>query len=203
MAAEWPDIGWPYPVPRIPTPLTPREMAPVFVDAHKAVTGSRPGSRQFLEAALSIIGLENGNGQYIIDHNWGNLAANLSTWTGPFWFHPEPTADQPFAFRSYPSHERGAAAWWREMYRNWRPALEAAARGDVRGMVAELYAGGYVVGGSQKAYADTCVALAETYREEGIFNSGMPYRSDWIGIGAGFVGVTGAALVGVFNGRRN
>jgi len=196
------ELAIPYMVPMDPTPLHGRELAEQFARGHELATGRRAGSKRFLENALGIICVENGAGDAIIQYNWGNIMANLATWTGPFWLHPVPQEGQPLFFRAYPDHDQGSAAWWRLMYgRRHRQALEFAALGKPVEMVRSLYRSGYVVGGPERRYEESAANWAEAFRRRGFFAELGPYRADFAG-GVGLaLGMVGIVTVGVIHGE--
>jgi len=194
-------VDFPYMVERAATPLSEPDLAAEFVRGHELARGKRPGARKLLETAVAIICVENANGRAIIQHNWGNIMANLAWWRGPFWLHPVPQEGQPLFFRAYATHDQGAAAWWRLMYRRQhRRALELAALGRPAEMVAALYASGYVFGGSKRGYRDAAVGWAEHYRRAGYFRELGPYAADVAGAVALGLGLIGTAAIGVRNG---
>ena len=194
-ATAYPVMGFAYPVARVVTPLSERDLARQFIRGHELATGKRPGSKRMLENAVAIICVENGNGRAFICHNWGNIMAGAS-WHGPFWFHPSPSPGQPVGFRAYSTHDQGSAAWWRLMYRGrHRRALELAALGRPRAMVEALYDSGYVVGGNRQAYIDAAPYFAERYRRRGYF-AGL-YRSDAVAVGALAAGLAGVGYMKV------
>ncbi len=167
----WPDLGIPYPVPRAVTPLSSLELARWFAEGFAAVRGGREPDPKLAATAAGIIGVENAGGRAFVQYNWGNISANLATYRGPFWLSPVAQPDQPIAFRAYSSHLEGATAWWALMFGHYLPVLQAAARGDGPGMVAELYRLGYVHGGSPRAYATAARAWSDRYRADGAFGS--------------------------------
>lgn len=196
MPIDYPRLGIFYPVPRDPTPLPERELAVQFVVSYMHVTGKKPGSRTLLYNALAIIGVENGSGSYILNHNWGNIMADPASWRGPAWPHPQPSEGQPFWFRAYDDHDAGAEAWWRLMLSRYRPVLQRAAAGDTLGMVRQLYALGYVHG-NQPAYERLASALVPAYERQRLFQGMGPLRSDWVGMGSIAAGVAAAMALGV------
>lgn len=192
----FPNLGLPYPVPRTATPVSHAELAGYFVAGHIVSRGKRPGSRELLYTAAGIIGVENADGRAIIQHNWGNVSANLASYRGPFWLSPVAgQANQPIAFRAFDGHVSGAAAWWDLMYGSFRRVLQAAALGDSARMVAELYATHYVVGGSPAAYAAGAAHCSAGYRSEALF-AGF-YRSDVAAAALTVASVAGIAAIGV------
>lgn len=189
-------------LPLTATPLSVPDMAEWFVRGHELAIGHKPGSRALLYAALTIIGLENGNGRAIIQHNWGNISAG-QYWPGNVWAHPDPQPGQPAYFRAFASHDAGCAEWWWLMYSRYPSVLRQAAASRPRKMVRELYAQGYVAGpdAQRVVYEDTCVKLYREYRRAQLFAPDVPLLSDWVPAVAFVGGVVGAVTIGVLNAR--
>jgi hypothetical protein len=135
-------------LPSTATPLTLPEVAAELARAHLLERGKLP-HRNLLALGVGIVALENANGKAILQHNYGNIA-----WVGQvpnWWTNPKAVAGQPSRFAAYKSHDEGARAWWRLMYRRYRPVLARGLAHDPRGAVKEQYRLGYVKNG-QGAY---------------------------------------------------
>lgn len=157
-------------VARLATPLTRAASAALFVPAYQAVFGEKP-DRDRAELLIALMWLENANGQSIIQHNWGNLSTvardNVSFWRPP-WFDaaeiaalPATTpAEQarkknlealhqrmldnkaPSAFRAFPDHAQGLAAWL-GLLKNRPSILAAASSGDAVRFAHAIYESKY------------------------------------------------------------
>jgi len=128
-------------VAREKTPLTITQMAAILAEVHGTSKGAA-----YLENVLAIAALENGGGDAIIQHNWGNVMATDS-WRkdGDFWERKDPSL-KPRFFRAYPSHEDGARAFVKLLGGSRHiGALNAAEIDDTSGMVDSLFASHYVV----------------------------------------------------------
>lgn len=104
--------------------------------------------RVTLEMLGGLVGIENGQGKKIRNHNWGNVMATKE-WIDagkPFYSRPHADPQQPQAFRSYPSHQEGARAWLKLLRgpRHGR-ALEIAATGDAEEFADSLFRSAYIV----------------------------------------------------------
>lgn len=200
-------------VPRERTPLSPAEMAPIFVRAYEGLTGEPP-SRSVAEIGLAIVGLENANGHSIWDHNWGNI---MWTGSGDYYEKKVAKAGQPTKWRAEPDHDRGARSWWSLIFRKYRPVLDAAARGDARGAVSALYSGGYVVAvrdpdwsdskarqmaaREQAQYAAGVERHARSYKDKGLFASLVSVSRD-TGRTAGWLFLAAAAVLFAWGWRK-
>lgn len=132
-------------VPTAKTPLTLDELAKVLqAEAEKL------GITDALTLAMlgGLVGLECAQGKAINNHNWGNVMASRD-WINagkPFWGRPHQDGNQPQAFRAYPTHAEGAAAWLRLLTTGrHRPALDFARLGDAQGMADSLFRTSYIV----------------------------------------------------------
>jgi hypothetical protein len=123
--------------PRKKTPLTPQQIAEELVAAYQRKVGDLP-NRQEAELLYALMAHETGNGQSIVQHNWGNVMAlgDQDYWEPPWAEDPDhPVADDPDApqkFRAFKSHAEGADAWFKILNSpTHQRILEAAKRGDL------------------------------------------------------------------------
>jgi len=172
--------------PRVPTPLSSDATARQLVKAYEQLFGRRP-TRPLAELLLAQIWVENSRGASIIQHNWGNLTPG-STWKGPIWrppwYDPPPDASprilrlhglmlegkEPSAFRAYPDHDAGAAAYLRVVHgERYRPLLAAGERGDVVAFAEAIRDTGYCPRCEPRSTAHTLAQLRDDIRASGAF----------------------------------
>lgn len=176
------------------------QVAAQLAKSHVSVTKRLP-ARNLLAIACAIIALENARGFAILGHNYGNIA-----WVGQtsdYWEHPKPQSGAPLYFAVYPTHDAGAEAWWRLMYRRYPTVLLKGLGADPKGAVHEQYSKGYVQAlspGEEQRYANAVSSYFSSALSDWIPKSGV-YAGAWI---APVVFVLGATATGyvVWKSRR-
>lgn len=179
---------------RTATPLAMPDVARVGASTFAELFGRLvpPG---MLALCCAIVGIENGRGRAIIQHNWGNLSGD-----GPagYWVPPTTPAGQPARFQAFESHEAGARAWWRLVARRYRSVLLAGYDNDPRLAVRELYRLGYVAPsspGEEGRYSAAVVQMFAEARQSWIPSSRV-YPSPALALAPAVVSlVAGLALV--------
>lgn len=157
---------------RTPTKLSMPDVVRVLAAAHRSERGSKP-HRNLVALAAAIVALENARGHAILWYNYGNIS-----WVGQtphWWAHPKPSTGQPTRFAVYNSHEDGARAWWRLMFKRYRGVLSRGLAADPRGAVLELYRAGYVVGppAEREQYARAVVGMFDEALGKWVPSSGV------------------------------
>lgn len=132
-------------VPKVKTPLTRQGVLDRLRPALAARGVTDPRTVGWL---AGIVGIENGGGRLISNHNWGNVMAT-DGWVakgGDYWERPHSDPNQPQRFLSLKNHERGANRFAGLITGSrHRGVLAPASRGDVDAMNRALFASAYIV----------------------------------------------------------
>lgn len=132
-------------VPKVKTPLTREEVLAHLRPALAARGVTDPRTVGWL---AGIVGIENGGGKLIHNHNWGNVMATKG-WVAAgrdYWERPHSDPNQPQRFQALASHDEGASRFARLITGDrHRGVLEPASRGSVEGMNKALFASSYIV----------------------------------------------------------
>lgn len=131
-------------VPKVKTPLSREGVLAQLRPALEARGVTDPRTIGWL---AGIVGIENGGGALIHNHNWGNVMAT-DGWVRAgrdYWERPHSDPNQPQRFQSLPSHSEGANRFARLITGSrHRGVLEPASRGDVHGMNRALFGSAYI-----------------------------------------------------------
>jgi hypothetical protein len=137
-------------VPRENTPLTEIEVALALREGHRQMFGSEPNDFRW-GVAWAHIALENGRGKETYNNNFGNLGAT-DAFEGQYYIrflrervqrNPDVWKYLRIKFRSYPTPEEGARAYWKVLQDHYGPALVHMDAGQALEAAKKLNAAGY------------------------------------------------------------
>ncbi len=197
-------------VPRVVTPISAQEAAPMLILGLKETLGEIP-YRDTAELVMAQVWVETGRGQKMQNNNWGNLSSSAEPNSGDFWrptwfevtdassardryLHEQMLANRaPHAFRAYETAEQGLADYLATLKRRFPDLLEAARGGSPSAFAQAVYDTGYTKDLQPSESAKSFASLMQEFEQKGLFTS-LPKGGGWGWLRSGFWGSLGSSF---------
>ncbi len=162
------------------TPLTGRQAADAIAKAWKRRFGRAP-AREALAILAAHWAHETNQGASMFNYNFGGIKGSgpkgVSVARSAREGHGLGARSRGDRFRAYASAAEGAHDYLGLLAKQYRPALEAAERGDTVGFVQSLWSGGYFTG-DQEIYLRRVGHFAELALDRGFGALGTGTRNE-------------------------